>query len=62
LRKETKAQKLDLNEAKRESFETGKLFDNATQTYGAALSVKFDVQDAIQKEDNKLVVELEPKT
>jgi len=30
LRKETKAQKLDLNEAKRESFETGKLFDNAT--------------------------------
>jgi hypothetical protein len=61
LRKETKAQKLDLNEAKRESFETGKLFDNATQTYGAALSVKFDVQDAVQKEENKLEVELAPK-
>jgi len=47
LRKETKAQTLDLNEAKREVSETGALFDNATQTYGAALNVKFDVQDAI---------------
>jgi predicted porin len=50
-----------MNESKREVAETGALFDNATRTYGAALNVKFDVQDAIQKEQNKLEVELEPK-
>lgn len=62
LKEATKSQQLELSEATREAGELGKLYDNATQTYGAALNVKFAVEDAIQKEQYKMEVELPPKT